>query len=801
VHRKKLNLCFFCLIFFIILQNPVFSQYSIDFTCGSNTLLATPTIHSTTTLFEGYIKPNRTDTINGAFTSPLAYFPVLIVFVQFKDDASTDVWPNVSDTSGPTYKNTMIATEKSYNTNWWEAYNANTQTISDYFLQASRDKMHVIGDAYSIVLDSNASYYRTIGEAAMTNEIWKKLNRFYSIDWLKYDKWGWDDANNTFKYGNDSIVDFIYKIHKTTGNGVLSEFSGYAGLGGGTVDYVVDTVNHIRINHGYGILGSGITAARNQIKDRVFETVSHEHAHYTYSGGHTTYSRLCYGVGFDNSSPYDEIYNRYMTPRDATFGQTNSLGDFSSRNSGNGEIIKVPISETEFFLLASRRKVSTCDRVMFGDTAFYNAYNNLDYGKGLYIYHVFNGIQTPAAPYSVYQDMESADGYYRWDTIGKQSVYMDCWTSDPTWWVYKKAEVLYTNDPSELGTDHFKGDELSLHHFIGWSNGYPSGMTVKFSVGQIADDNCHLGTDKLYTNTTEYYPNYNNSGTRWDPWNVGYNEVFSPYSSPSTKDKNDNESGIFIYYKALTSKNTASIDIYKVNQPLSRDSILKLTPPSRPMGLKIGWTNCTNNEIFVKLTWNHNMEPDMLRNSTFKRYQIYRAYADMDNVLGDYTMIAEWNFSIDSTPTYIDYNVWANCDYSASVPHFNVRYKIKAVDNTDWTSVFSDFVSNQSLVVKINTPDNYTNNSNLPNSFNLYQNYPNPFNPETNIQYDLPKDVFVSIKIYDLLGREIKTLVNEFKNAGSYIVSFNGSEFASGIYFYKIKAENFVQVKRMVLIK
>jgi|WetSurMetagenome_2_1015567.scaffolds.fasta_scaffold64583_2 photosystem II stability/assembly factor-like uncharacterized protein len=85
--------------------------------------------------------------------------------------------------------------------------------------------------------------------------------------------------------------------------------------------------------------------------------------------------------------------------------------------------------------------------------------------------------------------------------------------------------------------------------------------------------------------------------------------------------------------------------------------------------------------------------------------------------------------------------------------------------------------------------------------FSLFQNYPNPFNPITNIKFDIPKDVFVTIKIYDLLGREIKTLVNEFKNAGSFIVSFNGSEFASGVYFYRIQAGNFVSVKRMVLIK
>jgi len=83
----------------------------------------------------------------------------------------------------------------------------------------------------------------------------------------------------------------------------------------------------------------------------------------------------------------------------------------------------------------------------------------------------------------------------------------------------------------------------------------------------------------------------------------------------------------------------------------------------------------------------------------------------------------------------------------------------------------------------------------------LKQNFPNPFNPTTNIQFDLPNDVFVKIKVYDILGKEVATLVNEFKMAGSYIVSFKGSHLSSGVYYYKIEAGAFTDIKRMVLIK
>jgi subtilisin-like proprotein convertase family protein len=89
----------------------------------------------------------------------------------------------------------------------------------------------------------------------------------------------------------------------------------------------------------------------------------------------------------------------------------------------------------------------------------------------------------------------------------------------------------------------------------------------------------------------------------------------------------------------------------------------------------------------------------------------------------------------------------------------------------------------------------------IPNRFMLYQNYPNPFNPVTTVKYDLAKDVKVKITVYDLLGREVAVPVNEFKKAGSYSMKFDGTQMASGIYFYKIEAGNFVETKKMILVK
>ena len=155
----------------------------------------------------------------------------------------------------------------------------------------------------------------------------------------------------------------------------------------------------------------------------------------------------------------------------------------------------------------------------------------------------------------------------------------------------------------------------------------------------------------------------------------------------------------------------------------------------------------------------------------------------------------------DEQPAYFDENVYNLCNWNANHYEFSVRYKIQAIDSTNWASVYSDFVSYTSE--NIRTGKNMRNfvNNNSGIEFKLSQNFPNPFNPNTKISYALPKQGFVTLKIYDITGREIQTLVNEVKQAGYYTVDFNGSHLSSGVYFYKIKSSHFVSVKRMVLIK
>jgi len=89
----------------------------------------------------------------------------------------------------------------------------------------------------------------------------------------------------------------------------------------------------------------------------------------------------------------------------------------------------------------------------------------------------------------------------------------------------------------------------------------------------------------------------------------------------------------------------------------------------------------------------------------------------------------------------------------------------------------------------------------IPEKYSLQQNYPNPFNPITNIKFDLPNSTFVKMIIYNALGKEINTLVNEKLSAGSYKADWNGTNYPSGVYFYKLITDEFIDVKKMVFIK
>ncbi len=139
-----------------------------------------------------------------------------------------------------------------------------------------------------------------------------------------------------------------------------------------------------------------------------------------------------------------------------------------------------------------------------------------------------------------------------------------------------------------------------------------------------------------------------------------------------------------------------------------------------------------------------------------------------------------------------------------------LTYTIKnAPLDKKWYAIYVEDPSGQLLpsgaAVTSSLPSEYllvsVDNENIPLKYTLEQNYPNPFNPNTIIQYSLPVKQKVKLFIYDILGRKVQTLVNQVQNAGKYTLDFNASNLSSGVYFYQIKTDNFVQTKKMLLLK
>jgi len=133
--------------------------------------------------------------------------------------------------------------------------------------------------------------------------------------------------------------------------------------------------------------------------------------------------------------------------------------------------------------------------------------------------------------------------------------------------------------------------------------------------------------------------------------------------------------------------------------------------------------------------------------------------------------------------------------FTGLLPNMNYWWRVKALNSAGWGD-YSEVRTFSTLLVGVGDDKFQT-----PKMFSLEQNYPNPFNPATTIAYSIPKESQVSLKIYDVMGREVVEVVNGRQSAGDYNVEFDAASLASGTYFYKLTAGDFISVKKMVLLK
>jgi hypothetical protein len=217
--------------------------------------------------------------------------------------------------------------------------------------------------------------------------------------------------------------------------------------------------------------------------------------------------------------------------------------------------------------------------------------------------------------------------------------------------------------------------------------------------------------------------------------------------------------------------------------------IFNRTP--KTSGLPNFWSNAlvlvNNGQNHPRLIWG--VYPN--DNFVLLYYKVYKL--NYEGVFEVYATTTNTEF-VDYNETIVTGPLQAN--------EFIVKYKVTAVGYLNNVLTETEFTNTVEARVQGFAPYKIgAGNSNVPDRYFVFQNYPNPFNPRTRIQFSIPEEVKVTIKVYDVLGNEVMELVNDKREAGNYEVEFDGSGLNSGIYFYTFRAGEYVSTKKMILVK
>lgn len=771
-------------------------QFQYNYSCINNS--------SYTAMFS-FPGPLHKPLVTGNSGDSSAYFRVLMVFVEFKDDESWDpgsqYWP---PNSPPRYIDSLFSPVKLQG-------EYPQHIISDYYKAVTRGQFDIIGDVYHVILPYSYEYYKQnygsgdSGRNAANLDVLKMLDTNLMIDWNRYDKWGY---NNTFLRVPDRYIDMVY-IQYRRGKPDFFELTS-----GGHADLMVtyNTLMHNKIvMEGTYYLSSGLYGINGSSEPKmiVLDFFVHEYGHYLL-GDHRPYSRISGGDGSETQQGWERAFSPQdmislgianIIEADWTF-QTYNLPDFIS----TGTVLKVPTTlvSHDYFLVCNRRRLVKYDCNTGGDTVMAEMFRPAgELDKGIYIYHVYDGNM-----YEAWYDLECADGLWDWSFAG---------LTTPDWSNTQLLPVMEKIRPGRLNDEPaapFNSRRMfSTDGFSVVCNNCQEGSNHSkwFSPGKRHTYLGDPGLDRKYTNLRESWCSRECLGDRYDAWKTGYNRLFSPYSNPSTLSRSQrigsDTTGVFIYIES-DDNDTAKIKVYRKDlRGYSEAQILTVTPPARPVLYKAALINCIGNRTNPKITWDNNLEPDMLFPGNYKHYKIFRAVSTNPDIVPlDFTQIGTYNdHTPNDTSNYIDRTISFVCSGADLAGPVYCRYYITAVDAGNLESDPSEYVT-----VSGNTPgseQNHPDNSSL--TFRLYENYPNPFNPVTKIRFSIPQMGIldaerrqgVQLKIYDILGREIASLINEQLKPGIYEVTFDASNYPSGVYFYKLIADEYSVSKKMILIK
>jgi M6 family metalloprotease-like protein len=629
-----------------------------------------------------------------------------------------------------------------------------TSNLTHYFHEASLGRFFFIGDVYKelYVFEHPSNYYtldsgRHVGYAV--KECLENLDS--EIDYSQYDKFDpldYDNDNNVRE--PDGQVDFILVVFRFFLGTLPGTNSGVAALGG--TDYNFGGTTTITLDGktiSSDFPGSG--ALTQMLTPFMYNTAAHELGHYLLNH-HRNYMGMWNLMNTNGNSfvcaEEREFLGWHGTAYTPTSNSTITLGDYGT----TGDYIKFTKGGKTYYI-ESRRRINYHLKD-WKDWPYYSETprRNLSRDSGLFIY-------------TKNYDYQVAQGRFDW----LKSL------------TYPTRYIVDSNYFSKQIVQFFPVNSNRL-----------SGENPRDLVNESAV-NINTGSPFLYPKT--HWGDAGDSNTCFD---VGYNQVFSPWSNPYTPTPTSSDS----FAVEITGKDgngNMIVKIYFTNLPQSA--------PSKPQNLKITKEYTSQNEsapYHPKLDWYANLEPDI---ASYKVYRGNVSTAGIDASSYTYVGTTSSNSFVDESTTLYDLQLGGGiCEYQ----YRKFSYRITAVDSETKESVKSERDTVDGYIDPCGIEDaptsNNTNEIVVKNS--LSQNYPNPFNPSSKINYSVLNSGYVDIRVYDILGREIKVLVSEYKQQGNYALIFDAGNLnlASGIYYYKMNLRNgnsvlFSDIKRMVLVK
>ncbi|MFZ4591846.1 MAG: T9SS type A sorting domain-containing protein [Ignavibacteria bacterium] len=678
---------------------------------------------------------------------------VLVVYAKYPDDTwdpvapgqATFYWPGNLGNQKPYWADQIIKP----NTN-----NIGNSNITAYYRDASLGKFFVVGDVYPslYIFNDSSKYYKPSNGKHIGWAVGELINSIKTdVDWLLYDKFAPNDPVN--KRHPDGQIDCIMVIFRfLMGTEPSGTESGIASLGGhyqnfgpfgtsislGQSKKFVSALNCF--SNGSGLIAQVLTPFS-------YGVACHELGHYLI--GTHRYNMGFFNLMNPNGNSFlcaeERQFLNWATPTNVSSSGTYIMTDYGT--TGQSLIFQKGVYN---YYLEYRRRINYH---LSKDWTIWPYYNfqplwPMSRDSGLFIYRETNRYDETPFP---------ANGKWDWQ---KSAVYTNRYIVDSINNGLYLPIFFYDKPNRRNGKTIFNlVDELAVNYFTG----EPFNKTKTHGSAGGDTNSC---------------------------FDIGYNQVFSPWSNPAVNISYPSDSfAVEILGKTTDGNLIVNIDFENLTQ----------TYPSKPQCLRIDKQFLSGSEAFnPKLIWYKNGEPDMMKYKLF-RAQVISSGVDPIN----YSYIGE------TTDTFfVDNNIMLYRSGSGGgICTYIFRkytYRVSAVDISTKESVRSERDSVWGYADPC-APAYMPNGQGLINNpslkYELYQNYPNPFNPVTNIRFTIPENSFVELKIYNILGQEIKSLINEYKNAGAYIIAFDASNLPSGIYYYKINYKDVNVVKKMLLIK